>query len=96
VPERFLSGGFSPNTFLPFGAGSRRCIGMAFALFEMKVVLSQVISRFTVEVDPLTPLPVKPERRGLTSGISPLWLRVRPAETRRVLAKEADTQRVGP
>ena len=76
-PDRFLSGSFSPNTFMPFGGGSRRCIGMAFAQVEMKVVLSELIRRFMVELDPLTPLPVKPERRGLTSGMSPLWVRVR-------------------
>ncbi|MFN9621672.1 MAG: cytochrome P450 [Cyanobacteriota bacterium] len=79
-PERFLTNNFSPFSFLPFGAGSRRCIGMAFALFEMKVVLSELITRFALELDPRTPLPVRPERRGLTSGISPLWLRVGPAE----------------
>ena len=75
-PERFLTTSFSPFTFLPFGAGSRRCIGMAFALFEMKLVLSEVIARFDLALDPRTPLPVQPERRGLTAGISPLWLRV--------------------
>jgi len=80
LPERFLANSYSPNTLLPFGGGSRRCIGMAFALFEMKVVLSQLLLRFTVEIDPRTPLPVKPERRGLTSGISPLWLRVSPVQ----------------
>jgi hypothetical protein len=69
---------------------------MAFALFEMKMVLSQLINRFTVELDPITPLPVRPERRGLTSGISPLWLRVRPAEPQRVVPERAETQRVGP
>ena len=53
---------------------------MAFALFEMKLVLSEVVARFDLALDPRTPLPVQPERRGLTSGISPLWLRVRPAE----------------
>ncbi|MFM1798989.1 MAG: hypothetical protein RLZZ117_1267 [Cyanobacteriota bacterium] len=78
LPERFLANNFSPTTFLPFGGGNRRCIGMAFALFEMKVVLSALVSRFTLELDPRTPLPVRPVRRGLTSGISPLWLRVRP------------------
>lgn len=75
-PERFLTTCFSPFTFLPFGAGSRRCIGMAFALFEMKLVLSEVVARFDLALDPRTPLPVQPERRGLTAGISPLWLRV--------------------
>ncbi|MBM5815167.1 MAG: cytochrome P450 [Cyanobacteria bacterium K_Offshore_surface_m2_239] len=80
LPERFLANSFSPSTFLPFGGGSRRCIGMAFALFEMKAVLSELLRRFTVEIDPRTPLPVRPERRGLTSGISPLWLRVSPVQ----------------
>jgi cytochrome P450 len=77
-PERFLSGGFSPYAFLPFGGGSRRCIGMAFALFEMKVVLSQLVARFQLEIDPTTPQPVKSVRRGLTAGLTPLWLRPRP------------------
>jgi cytochrome P450 len=81
LPDRFLSGGFSPYTFLPFGSGSRRCIGMAFALFEMKVVLSQLVSRFQLEVDPATPQPVKPVRRGFTAGLSPLWLRPSPVTT---------------
>lgn len=93
APERFLSSSYSPATFLPFGGGSRRCIGMAFALFEMKVVLSQVIARFAVELDPITPLPVQPERRGLTSGISPLWLRMRPVEPEPARPEEAETLR---
>jgi cytochrome P450 len=85
-PERFLANSFSASTFLPFGGGSRRCIGMAFALFEMKLVLCELIPRFALELDPLTPLPVRPERRGLTAGISPLWLRVRPAPAEAVTA----------
>lgn len=40
-PERFLERQFSPYEYLPFGGGNRRCIGMAFALFEMKLVLAQ-------------------------------------------------------
>jgi len=79
-PDRFLSDSFSPTTFMPFGGGSRRCIGMAFALFEMKVVLSQIITRFVVELDAATPLPARPERRGLTAGITPVWLRLKDAE----------------
>jgi len=78
-PDRFLATTFGPTTFLPFGNGSRRCIGMAFALFEMKVVLSEVVRRFRVSLDPSTPLPVKPVRRGLTSGISKVMLQVREA-----------------
>jgi cytochrome P450 len=44
-PERFLDA--SPDTYswVPFGGGTRRCLGAAFAEFEMRVVLRQVLSR---------------------------------------------------
>ncbi|MGK4000978.1 cytochrome P450 [Sorangium sp. So ce1036] len=44
-PERFL--GKKPDLYawLPFGGGPRRCIGMAFALFEIKIVLATVLSQ---------------------------------------------------
>ena len=44
--ERFVSTKISPYAYLPFGGGVRRCIGMAFALFEMRVVLSEVLKRY--------------------------------------------------
>jgi hypothetical protein len=56
------------------------CIGMAFALFEMKLVLSEVVARFDLALDSRSPLPMQSERRGFTPGISLLWLRVRTAE----------------
>jgi cytochrome P450 family 135 len=42
-PERFLDGSPPPYTFIPFGGGTRRCIGAAFAVMEMKTVLSTVL-----------------------------------------------------
>jgi cytochrome P450 family 110 len=42
-PERFLAKKTNPYTFMPFGGGIRRCLGMAFALFEMKVVLTTLL-----------------------------------------------------
>jgi cytochrome P450 family 135 len=44
-PERFLEG--APDTFgwIPFGGGTRRCLGAAFASFEMKVVLRTILRR---------------------------------------------------
>jgi cytochrome P450 family 110 len=45
-PERFLERKFSPYEYLPFGGGSRVCIGAAFALFEMKLVLATLLSRY--------------------------------------------------
>jgi cytochrome P450 family 135 len=43
-PERFL-GDDAPETFawIPFGGGTRRCIGAAFAQFEMRVVIETVL-----------------------------------------------------
>ena len=74
-PERFLERQFTPFEYLPFGGGSRRCIGMAFAQFEMKVVLSKILSQFELGLaDTLT---VQPVRRGLTSGASPVKLIVK-------------------
>ncbi len=45
LPERFLGTRPSPNTFFPFGGGVRRCLGAAFATYELKIVLAEVLSR---------------------------------------------------
>lgn len=63
-PERFLERQFSPYEYLPFGGGDRRCIGSAFALFEMKLVLFQLLS--TLEMTIVNRKPIQPIRRGLT------------------------------
>ena len=67
-PERFLDGHHSPYEFLPFGGGARRCIGMAFAQFEMKLVLSTILSRFDLALSGVRK--VRQQRRGLVSGPS--------------------------
>jgi cytochrome P450 len=59
-PERFLGRSFAPHEFLPFGGGVRRCLGAAFALYEMKMVLATMLERHaltsaergTVRVEP--------------------------------------------
>jgi cytochrome P450 family 135 len=45
-PQRFLGDG-APDTYtwLPFGGGTRRCLGASFATFEMGVVIRQVLER---------------------------------------------------
>lgn len=63
-PERFLERQFSPYEFLPFGGGSRRCIGLAFALFEMKLVLATILSGHELAI--AESRPVHPSRRGIT------------------------------
>ena len=47
-PERFLDQTPGTYTWIPFGGGVRRCIGASFALFEMRIVLSTLLSRATV------------------------------------------------
>jgi len=44
-PERFLEGQPEPYSWIPFGGGVRRCIGAAFAQYEMKVVLRTIMRR---------------------------------------------------
>ena len=68
-PDRFLERHYSPFEFLPFGGGIRRCIGMAFAQFEMKLVLSSILARFNLARADARP--VRQTRRGLVSGPSP-------------------------
>lgn len=48
-PERFLGDEVAPNTWIPFGGGTRRCLGAAFSLMEGTVVLREVLTRYGVE-----------------------------------------------
>jgi cytochrome P450 len=63
-PDRFLERQFSPYEYLPFGGGDRRCIGSAFALFEMKMVLFGLLSNLEMTI--VNRKPIQPIRRGLT------------------------------
>jgi cytochrome P450 family 110 len=69
IPERFLSRQFSPYEYLPFGGGNRHCIGMAFAMYEMKIILGTILSQY--KVLSLTQRHIKPVRRGLTIVLPP-------------------------
>ena len=67
LPERFNEGGrkFSSHYF-PFGAGPRKCIGNNFAMFEMIIAVSELVSSFkitpdfdTIDITPLITLKPK-------------------------------------
>lgn len=62
-PERFIEREFSPFEYLPFGGGNRQCLGMAFALYEMKLVLATFLLKSTVKLT--YPNSIKPRRRGI-------------------------------
>lgn len=67
-PERFLVRKVGPYEFLPFGGGTRRCIGMAFALYEMRIVLATVLARHRVLPAPGSR--IRPARRSVTMAPS--------------------------
>lgn len=77
-PERFLQPTFPKHAYLPFGAGTRMCIGAGFARMELRLVLATLARRYRLRATPgqtvrplprvtLSPeggLPLRVERRG--------------------------------
>ncbi|MBF2066052.1 MAG: cytochrome P450 [Calothrix sp. C42_A2020_038] len=63
-PERFLERQYSPAEYLPFGGGSRRCLGYALAQLEMKLVLATILSKYQLVL--AEDKPIKIQRRGFT------------------------------
>jgi cytochrome P450 len=45
LPERFLDRAPGTYTWIPFGGGTRRCLGASFALFESRKLLKAIIAR---------------------------------------------------
>jgi cytochrome P450 family 138 len=48
-PQRYIGTKPSALSWIPFGGGTRRCVGAAFANMEMDVVLRTVLRHFTIE-----------------------------------------------
>lgn len=67
-PERFLERSFAAHEWFPFGGGHRVCLGMALALYEMKVVLGTLFSR--AKLTRPDGAESKPVRRGIVIGPS--------------------------
>jgi cytochrome P450 family 110 len=65
-PERFLERRFTAFEYTPFGGGHRRCIGAAFATYELKLVLATFLRHAHLEL--AEPGDVKPARRNLVLG----------------------------
>jgi cytochrome P450 len=57
-PERFRPERFAPEeraklpkgAYIPFGGGSRTCIGMRFGQLEIRTIATLILSRFALEL----------------------------------------------
>jgi cytochrome P450 len=63
-PERFLDKKVDPYAYYPFGGGTRRCLGMAFAQLEMKIVIATLLAR--VRLRKRRPEPERVTVRGIS------------------------------
>ena len=76
-PERFDPSRFSdenkdsivPGTYIPFGLGPRTCIGSRFALMEGKLLLFNLLKKFTLETCDKTPEKIT-HQANLIAGIN--------------------------
>ena len=67
-PERFRGPAKDARhafQFLPFGAGPRNCIGMRFALMELKMALVRILMKYKFVASPETQVPLE-IREGIT------------------------------
>jgi cytochrome P450 len=67
-PERFLERPAGTYTWLPFGGGVRRCLGAAFAQFEMKTILRVVAQERRLVATTQAAEPVRRRAITLTPG----------------------------
>ena len=63
-PERFLDGKADNYAWIPFGGGIRRCIGAAFAEYEMRTILREFLER--AELRAASPEPERVKVRNIT------------------------------
>lgn len=49
TPQRFLTSKPNPYQWIPFGGGVRRCIGMGFAIHEIKIALATLLRSYALQ-----------------------------------------------
>uniref|UniRef100_A0A2K6LWJ2 unspecific monooxygenase n=1 Tax=Rhinopithecus bieti TaxID=61621 RepID=A0A2K6LWJ2_RHIBE len=79
LPERFSKknkGNIDPYIYTPFGNGPRNCIGMRFALMNMKLALIRVLQNFSFKPCKETQIPLKLRIGGLLQTEKPIVLKI--------------------
>ncbi|XP_060846915.1 probable cytochrome P450 6a13 [Rhopalosiphum padi] len=89
-PETFDPERFSPEekakrpngTYMPFGDGPRLCIGKRFAEMEMKLALTELLTKYEVEPCEKTDIPMQFSKRSIiTMPENGIWLKFKPINT---------------
>ncbi|XP_058425190.1 cytochrome P450 3A12-like [Diceros bicornis minor] len=78
-PERFSKknkDSINPYLYLPFGTGPRNCIGMRFAILNMKLAVVRILQNFSFQPCKETQIPLKLSRQGLLQPKNPIVLKV--------------------
>jgi cytochrome P450 family 135 len=63
-PERFLEQPPDTYSWIPFGGGIRRCLGASFAIYELKVVVPEILREVRLRAIGNGPEPIR--RRAIT------------------------------
>lgn len=74
-PERFREKRH-PLAWIPFGVGPRNCVGMRFAMLEIKQALAQILRRFTILPNENTINRFKSHERFVISPENGVWVRI--------------------
>ncbi|GFX25012.1 cytochrome P450 3A8 [Trichonephila clavipes] len=78
-PERFMEG-YEPKhpqyAYLPFGAGPRNCLGMRFALLEIKMCIANLLRHYRLKPHTTTKVPLEYKKGAIFLTVNELSLTV--------------------
>ncbi|XP_055454573.1 cytochrome P450 3A21-like isoform X2 [Psammomys obesus] len=83
LPERLSKENkdrINPYVYMPFGIGPRNCIGMRFALLNMKLAAVKILQNFGIHTCEETEVPLKLNNNILVSPKKPIVLKIIPRD----------------